>query len=627
MHKARPPGDPSPFLTVEPRGAISILWIDNPPVNALGHALRAALAAAVLAANAQASVRAIVLLARGRMFSAGADISEFDKPAQAPDLGDLCLMIESSRKPVVVGLHGTALGGGLELALAAHGRVALADARVGLPEATLGILPGAGGTQRLPRLIGAEHALRLMMSGQPIMAAEALALGVLDQVVERDLEAATLAMALHMAGHMAGQVAGGYPVPTCDRRDGMRDAKGYFAAVTAARRAQAGGPLPAPQRIVDCVEAAYLLPFDQGLAFERAAFEELVATPQAHALRHAFFAQRRAGRMVGARAKAQGVTLVAVLGTGPDAVLLVRALLGAGYDVALVDRTATALTHGLEAIALDLTAELAAGRLSQSAHDAQWDRLVPALPGGDGDVADLLFVTGPYCLAGAQVPQVAVKAGAPIVTLGRVGDGGRSALGVVLPAPTINGALAEILVADDTHPEAISTVLAVVQRMGRLVVQGQGAGLVAGLGQALRGGLDWLEAGAGGQAVVDLMDRWGMARAGDSAVVTPRAQGQVLDLFGGDAAPVAAALVNAGLRLMGAGKALRPSDIDVALIVGMGFPRWGGGPMFWAQNRGLLVLRDDLTRWAVDDPNLWTPAPLLDDLIRQGMTLADLNDA
>ncbi|MDN5789073.1 enoyl-CoA hydratase/isomerase family protein, partial [Pseudorhodobacter sp.] len=262
--------DPSP-VTTETRGAVLLVWIDNPPVNALGHALRAALAGAIEAASLNPGVRAVALLAKGRTFPAGADISEFGKPPQPPLLPDLCKLVESCPKPVVAGLHGTALGGGLELALSAHARIALSDARVGLPEVGLGILPGAGGTQRLPRLIGAPAALRMMITGKPISAEEALSLGLLDRVVERDLADATVTLALHMAANP--------PVPTRDRREGMADAKAYFSAIATARAAQVGTALPGPARIIDCVEAAMLLPFDQGLAFERAAFAELVVTP------------------------------------------------------------------------------------------------------------------------------------------------------------------------------------------------------------------------------------------------------------------------------------------------------------------------------------------------------------
>ena len=604
------------LITTEAHGAVRVLWIDNPPVNALGAGLRAALAEALAAANADAHVRAVVLLARGRTFPAGADISEFGKPPVDPALPDLCNLIEVSAKPVVAGLHGTALGGGLELALAAHARVAVADAKLGLPEVGLGILPGAGGTQRLPRLIGAKEALRLMLTGKPIPAAEALALGILDKVVERDLEQAAVAMALHMAGSV--------PVPTRAREDGFRDPKAYFAAIAEARRMQDMAHIPGPKRIIDCVEAAQLLPFDQGLAFERAAFAELVETPEAQALRHVFFAERRMGRMVGASAKAGIVAQVTVLGAGADAVRLVREVLAGGYDVTLADREADALATGLEAIATALATELAAQKITQSEHDARWARVVPALVEAESDAADMLFLTGAYRLPGAAVPQVPVKAGAPIVSLGRIGEGGPRALGLVLMPATINGKLAEILVRDETAPEAIATLLAVLKRLGRPVVQGQGNGINAGLATTLSAVLGVLEAKHGPEPVLDLLDRWGMRRANDRVSVAPKGQ---INLWAGLAPPVLAALANAGLRLIGDGKALRPSDIDVAMVLGAGFPRWGGGPMLWAERRGLMVLRDDLNRLAQEDPDIWTPAPLLDDLIRHGISLSDLNDA
>ena len=620
MNGGQMQNDPSSKVFVEPRGAVWVLWIDNPPVNALGHALRCGLADGIALADATPACRAVVILARGRTFPAGADISEFGKSPQAPLLPDLCNLVEACTKPVVAGLHGTALGGGLELALAAHARVALAEARVGLPEVGLGILPGAGGTQRLPRLIGAQQALQMMIRGLPVSASQALAMGLLDKVVEQDLEGAAIAMALHLAGTQ--------PVPTRDRRDGFRDVKTYFAAVALARSAQATSPLPGPKRIVDCVEAAMLLPFDQGLAFERAAFAELVATPEAEALRHVFFAERRAGRMLGAKAKPAANAQISVLGTGPDAVALVCDVLGAGREVVLVDQDALRLTTGLEAVAHALAAELGAERMTQAAHDAQWARLMPALPGQDGDAADMLFLTGPYRMPGANVPTVPLKAGAPIVTMGRVGDGAARGLGLVLTPPTRNGRLAEVLVRPDTAPqatapEAIAALLALLKPMGRLVVQGQGAGVNAGLAVALAAAFDALERQHGAQAALDLRARWGMLRDNDRQSASRGPAG----LWAGHAAPVLGALANAGLRMLGDGRALRPSDIDLAFIFGQGFARWGGGPMLWAARRGLMVLRDDLTRWAQDDPDLWTPAPLLDDLIRHGISLSDLNDA
>ena len=600
----------------EMHGAVLVLWIDNPPVNALGAGLRTALAQALGRANANPAVKAVALLARGRSFPVGADISEFGKPPQAPLLPDLCNLIEASTKPVVAGLHGTAFGGGLEIALAAHARVALADAQVGFPEVELGILPGAGGTQRLPRLIGAQEALRLMITGKPITAAEALALGILDKVVERDLSEATIAMALHIAPKP--------PMPTRERQEGFRDPKAYFAAISKARHAQAAAPIPGPKRIIDCVEAAQLLPFDQGLAYERAAFSELVASPEAEAMRHVFFAERRAGRMVGAKAKPRPVTQITVLGADADGVRLICDLLAGGYGVTLAEGDADALTKGLETIATALASDLAAHKITQDEHDARWSRVVAALPGDESDAADMLFLTGPYRLPGSAAPSVSVKAGAPIVTMGRVGEGGQRGLGLVLMPATHNGRLAEMLVSENTAPEAIATLLAVLKRLGRLVVQGQGRGINAGLAVALQSSLQALEAEHGPEPVLDLLGRWRMLRNQDRSAPVP--QGPV-DLWAGLAPPVLAALANAGLRMIGDEKALRPSDIDLALIIGHGFPRWGGGPMLWAQRRGLMVLRDDLNRLADAAPDIWTPAPLLDDLIRQGISLADLNDA
>ncbi|WP_050526689.1 enoyl-CoA hydratase-related protein [Pseudorhodobacter aquimaris] len=610
--------DTPSLVTLEQRGAVLVLWIDNPPVNALGAGVRAGLADGLANAADNPEIHAVALLARGRMFSAGAEISEFGRPSDAPLLTDLCNRIESSPKPVVAGIHGRALGGGLELALAAHARVALADAQIGLPEVKLGILPGAGGTQRLPRLIEPDQALSMMISGSPVAAPEALAMGLLDKVVEKDLEAATITYALHMAGN-------GPVVPTRDRRDGFRDGKRFFAAIAAARRTQETAPLPGPGRIIDCVEAANLLPFEQGLAFERAAFSELVATPESQALRHTFFAERRAAHMEGARAKPQTLGHIAVLGSRNDAVALIMELLFAGYDVTMVDHDTQSLSEGLEAVALILAAEVKAGQMAQAEHDAQWARLYPALSGSDdGEAADMLFLTGPYRARGAEVPAVPIKGGAPIVTLGHLGAGGAQALGLILMPASRNGHLAEMLIAPNTQPEAIATLLHLLRKLGRPVVQGQNSGVNAGLVLALQSSLKTLEAQHGPEPVRDLLGRWGMMRDNKGHLPPPLGP---INLWSGLAAPVMGALANAGLRMIGEGTALRPSDIDLAFILGHGFPRWGGGPMLWAGRRGLMVLRDDLNHWAGDAPDIWSPAPLLDDLIRQGISLGDLNDA
>jgi 3-hydroxyacyl-CoA dehydrogenase len=288
----------------------------------------------------------------------------------------------------VAGLHGSALGGGLELALAAHGRVAQAGARLGLPEVGLGILPGAGGTQRLPRLIGAEAALKIMLTGRPVPAKEALRMGIVDRVVEDDLEGMTITF--------ARGIAKSHPVPTRDRRDGFRDPAAYGAAVALARKAAKSNPLPGHARIVDCVEAAQLLPFDQGQAFESAAFADLVSSPEAIALRHLFFAERAAVKIPAAKATPMPVNSVTVLGAGEDGTDLVMLLLDAGLEVVLADVSKADLVPGLERVVATLDKAVASGKMTVEDKDARWSRLVPDLAQDLESLGDVLFVTGVF---------------------------------------------------------------------------------------------------------------------------------------------------------------------------------------------------------------------------------------
>lgn len=597
-----------PAVRHEAVGPVLVLVIDAPPVNALGHAVRAGLAAGMRAALDDPAVRSVVICAEGRTFPAGADIAEFGQPPQPPALSEVLDLIEGSPKPVVAALHGSALGGGLELALAAHARVALADARLGLPEVNLGILPGAGGTQRLPRLIGAEQALRLMLTGRPVPAAEALALGILDQVVDSGLIEAALAL----AGAMPG------PRPTRDRRDGIRDGRAYVAAVAQGRVQVAGSVLPAPPRIVDCVEAALLLPFEQGLAFERAAFSDLVMSPEAVALRAAFFADRRAARMPGAEARARPVRAPLILGTGPQGADLARALLAAGYRVTLAGADQPALVAGLEAVAEAQEQAVAEGRLTPAARDADWARLMPALaddPPVDGAPADFLVLADGHAASGADLPALARarEAAAPVVTLGRYGRSGAQGVGLTLYP---GRRLAEVLVGEATAPEAIATVLSVLKRLDRVAVQARGRGIVAPVVAALAAASRHMAGRLGPGPVAAALRQWqlsvdGVAGEGDAAAAADR---------------LLAAMANAGFRLLGEGAALRPSDIDCAMVQGLGWPRHIAGPMGWAEARGLIVLRAELARWGAEAPEIWSPAPLVDQLVQGDIRLSALND-
>jgi 3-hydroxyacyl-CoA dehydrogenase len=266
---------------------VGVITLDAEPVNILSAPLRAGLWDAFSRIDANPDIKAAVLLASGRMFSAGADIREFAKPVQQPSLAQLCDRIESCSKPVVAAFHSLALGGGAELLLAAHYRLASPDAKIGLPEVMMGLVPGGGGTQRLPRLIGAQRALQMMISTVAVEASVAHRSQLVDGIVQGDLASGAIAFALNLIEHGSG------PRRTRDNRSHLMDGRGFSAAISKARAALKDNPLHALGRVLDCVEASGLLPFDAGLAFEADAFEHCLAHPQSIALRHVFMAERK----------------------------------------------------------------------------------------------------------------------------------------------------------------------------------------------------------------------------------------------------------------------------------------------------------------------------------------------
>lgn len=363
---------------------VATITLDNPPLNALGHGLRAGLATAFRIASEDAQVRAIVLAAAGRSWPVGADIREFGKPPVPPTLPELCRQIAAATKPVIAALHGNALGGGLELALVAAIRVAAPGMSLGLPEVTLGILPGAGGTQRLPRLIGPAAALPMILTGQPVTAEVALASGLVDRVAADPLaEAQSLARA-----HAEGRLT----LPLAARRRGRRGDVGEWLSVVAEARAVPRGPHQmAEARIIDCVEAALLLPPDRGLIFERSAFEDLVATPVARALRHAFFAERGASRSLPAEArKAAPLTRLAVIGTGPLGAGLAAQALRHGVEVTFTAKSAPALAEGLGRVGRLMDAMVARGEIDAGQRAADWARLNATVGGTPADGAEVI---------------------------------------------------------------------------------------------------------------------------------------------------------------------------------------------------------------------------------------------
>jgi 3-hydroxyacyl-CoA dehydrogenase len=360
----------SDVVQFERRGRIGIVSVDNPPVNALGQAVRQGLIDSLGKALADSEVQAIVLIGKGRTFVAGADITEFGKPHKDPPFGAVLDALEASTKPIVAALHGTALGGGLELALGCNYRVAVRDAKCGLPEVKLGILPGAGGTQRLPRLIGVPKALEMIVSGDPIGAADAKALGLLDQLVDGDLLAGAIAF--------AESISAKRPLPrvrdlTIDKTKidpGLFD-KAAKDATAKSRGGRAGA------RCVLAVKAAVELAFDAGLKRERELFEEAVASTESAALRHIFFAERQAAKIpdVPSETPTLPIRKVAVLGAGTMGGGIAMVFANVGISVILVDREQGLVDKGLGIIKKNYAATVSKGRLAQPEMDARVGRI------------------------------------------------------------------------------------------------------------------------------------------------------------------------------------------------------------------------------------------------------------
>lgn len=359
--------------------SIGIIRLNNPPVNALSQALRAGIQDAVISAQNDAS-KALVIICEGRTFIAGADITEFGKPPMAPSLPEILLDIENSAKPVIAAIHGTALGGGFEVALACHYRVALGSAKVGLPEVKLGLLPGAGGTQRAPRLAGVKAALDLMTSGNPIGATQAHSINLIDHIVDGDLLSQAIAFAEQLIAENA-------PLKrvrdiTIDPASAPQELfDGYRK--TLARRAK--GQV-APQHIVSCVEAAVNQGMDEGLACERELFVECMQSPQSAAMRHMFFAEREAAKVKGLAKDIplRDVKSVGIIGGGTMGGGIAMNFANVGIPVTLLEISPEALQRGLGIIEKNYAISAKKGKLSQ----AQVDQCL-SLVKGSTDYADL----------------------------------------------------------------------------------------------------------------------------------------------------------------------------------------------------------------------------------------------
>jgi 3-hydroxyacyl-CoA dehydrogenase len=689
----------------EVKEGIAFLAIRNPPVNAVGPSVRRGLAEGLRRAVAEADVEAIVILGDGRTFPAGSDIREFGKVPADPWLPGLCNEIEAAPKIVVAAIHGTALGGGFELALAAHYRIATQDARIGFPEVTLGILPGAGGTQRAPRLAGAADALDLMLSGRPIAVTRAEAAPYIDKIVTGDLGQAALDYARGLVQ------AGRGPRPTRHIRKGLADPVAYQRAVALRREVVASRPEQAPVEIVKCVEAAELLPFDIGLTMERAAFDECVQSDQAASLRHMFFAERRAAKFPElAEQRARPVAQVGIVGGGRAGRGLVLACLEAELDVVLIERNGAALRESLGRINGFLDRQVAQGRLGGQLRDDRLRRLHGKTDFVALSEADLVIEAVAddlrekervfYQLDGVVRNEAVLVSTTQRHDLRRLAaqtEDPEWVLGLDIATPAHLQTVAEIMVPEGAAPVGVPTLVGLLRRIGKIPVRASGSRTHIGravFGACLHAAELMVEDGSTPYLVDEAMRAYGMAlgpfeqldRAGlreDWALRRAMADGEgpqgrsiaILDRlceagrFGKSAGKgyylydkaspdgrsdpevialiraererkgirargfaaeeiqrrCLAAMVNEGARLLRLGMASCPSDIDVVMVHGYGFPRWRGGPMKAADLAGPWSIQRDIERFAEQDGVFWSPEPVFDRLFKDGQGFDALN--
>jgi 3-hydroxyacyl-CoA dehydrogenase len=358
----------SQFVEVSREGEVAVVAIDNPPVNALSFPVREGLHQALTTLAADAQVKAIVLACKGRTFVAGADITEFGKPARQPTLRDLIVMLESIPKPTIAALHGTALGGGLEIALACTYRVGVRAAKAGLPEVKLGLIPGAGGTVRLPYLIGADAALPIIVSGNPVGAEEALSLRLFDAVVDGEVIAGAVAFARKV---LAAGTAGARV------RDRQRPVAGPEFEALAASLAKKARGLEAPLACIQAVRNAVALPFDAALEKELEIFRGLMDGEQSRAQRHLFFAERQASKVTGVTSDTarRNVRRVGVIGAGTMGGGIAMAFANGGFSVTILEPEQAPLDRGLSRIVANYTTSVQRGSLTEVQKEERLGRI------------------------------------------------------------------------------------------------------------------------------------------------------------------------------------------------------------------------------------------------------------
>lgn len=678
-------------ITLSHHEEIALISIDNPPVNAISQAVRAGLHDAVTAAIADSSVRAIVIACEGQTFIAGADAREFNRPSMPPHLGEVIGLIEDSPKPIIAAIHGTALGGGFEVALGCHYRIATSKASVGLPEVTLGLLPGAGGTQRLPRLVGVKAALDMITSGKPISAAKARELGAIDEIAGGELVTSALRYAKRILEEGL-DIRRTFKLPANAESvisfdDIERDiAKKYRGLIA---------PVQSVKAVRGCIE----LSFEDGLKRERELFLELKASMQSRALRHAFFGEREVAKIPGLPADAapRDIRTTAVIGAGTMGGGIAMCFANAGFPVTLLDARQDALDRGMTIIRKNYAATVAKGGLSADEMEGRLALITASLDFESIRNADLIieavFEDIEVKKAIFEKLDALAKPGAILASNTSYLDVGKIAsftsrpqdvVGMHFFSPANVMRLLENVRTSNTAPDVLATVMRLGKKLGKVAVLVGGADGFVGnrmLAQRSREVLFLLEEGAlpqqvdkvlydfgfamGPLAVSDLAgldigwrNRQSRAHLRKPGVRDCNLLDKVCELgrFGqktragwyryepGNRVPLPDPVIerlivdhsqehgivrrqiedteilerclystiNEAARILEEGVAARAIDVDMVWLHGYGFPRYRGGPLFYADEIGVKNILDGILKYRDQfGPDFWTPAPLL----------------
>ena len=689
-------------VSFEIRGNVAVALVDRPPVNAIDAGIRAGLLDAVQRAAANPAVEALLIACRGRTFMSGADLSELGSSIPAPPYAEVLGALENLAKPVVAAMHGTPMGGGLEIAMACHYRCATAGTRLGMPEITLGILPGAGGTQRLPRLVGVEAAVDLLLSGAPIDAARARELGLIDEIIGED----PLEGGLDFARRLVARAAGPRPTRALAAPQPALSAATVEAAL--ARHARGLKGRTTQDLVFAATRAASTLSFDEGLKLEAKLSADSLETTESRALRHVFFAERACGRIPGIEPSrtADEVRRAAVVGAGTMGSGIAMALADAGIPVALIEKDRASLDRGLGIIADNYAQSARRGRIDAATAAARQALIAGSLTldaARDADVvieavfedselkrsvlAQLAPIVRPGAIVASNTSSLSLTGLASVVT------NPERVIGLHFFSPANVMRLLEIVRGAHTADATILAGLALAKKLRKVgVVVGDGFGFV-GNRMMLDGYFREVELmlleGVTPERIDSVMEKFGFAmgpnRVNDMAGIdvgtrvraelmkresrpppyhvvsdSLTALGHLGQKTGrgiyryeaGDRTPlpnvefaqlaraladkhgVAArevpdveieercvlSLVNIGAQILEEGLAYRAADIDVVWTSGYGFPRWRGGPMFYADTLGIDQVLRRIERH-------WPPAPLLRQLAADGRTFADWDRA